>query len=110
LAQHLQLVIKDTGVQSNIDIGWLKAEQRWTVSNFHEAKVILNQGIGFCWIPSFLIQEELAAGKLVRLHLQGSQKRRIMLSLVIPNRDHQGPASKLLASYILKHHGVSTTD
>nr|WP_231640415.1 LysR family transcriptional regulator [Shewanella sp. Sh95] len=70
LAQHLQLVIKDTGVQSNIDIGWLKAEQRWTVSNFHEAKVILNQGIGFCWIPSFLIQEELAASKLVRLHLQ----------------------------------------
>jgi len=110
LAQHLQLVIKDTGVQSNIDIGWLKAEQRWTVSNFHEAKVILNQGIGFCWVPSFLIQEELATGKLVRLHLQGSQKRRIMLSLVIPNRDQQGPASKLLASYILKHHGVSTND
>lgn len=110
LAQHLQLVIKDTGLQPNVDIGWLKAEQRWTVSNFHEAKVILNQGIGFCWIPSFLIQEELAAGKLVRLHLQGSQKRRIMLSLVIPNRDQQGPASKLLASYLLKHHGVSTSD
>lgn len=109
LAQHLQLVIKDTGVQSNIDIGWLKAEQRWTVSNFHEAKVILKQGIGFCWIPSFLIQEELASGGLVRLHLQGSQKRRIILSLVIPNRDQQGPASKLLASMILKHHDQNTT-
>ncbi|MDT3308198.1 LysR family transcriptional regulator [Shewanella vaxholmensis] len=108
LAQYLQLVIKDTGVQSNIDIGWLKAEQRWTVSNFHEAKVILNQGIGFCWIPSFLVQEELASGKLVRLHLDGSQKRRIMLSLVIPNRDQQGPASKLLASLILKQHGIET--
>ncbi|MBU1390303.1 MAG: LysR family transcriptional regulator [Gammaproteobacteria bacterium] len=110
LAQYLQLVIKDTGVQSNIDIGWLKAEQRWTVSNFHEAKVILNQGIGFCWIPSFLIQEELASGKLVRLHLEGSQKRRIMLSLVIPNRDQQGPASKLLASLILQQHGIEPTN
>ncbi|MDT3280798.1 LysR family transcriptional regulator [Shewanella scandinavica] len=110
LAQYLQLVIKDTGVQSNIDIGWLKAEQRWTVSNFHEAKVILNQGIGFCWIPSFLVQEELASGKLVRLHLDGSQKRRIMLSLVIPNRDQQGPASKLLASLILKQHGIEPTN
>lgn len=110
LAQYLQLVIKDTGVQSNIDIGWLKAEQRWTVSNFHEAKVILNQGIGFCWIPSFLIQEELASGKLVRLHLDGSQKRRIMLSLVIPNRDQQGPASKLLASLILQQHGIEPTN
>ncbi|MCU8003100.1 MULTISPECIES: LysR family transcriptional regulator [unclassified Shewanella] len=110
LAQYLQLVIKDTGVQSNIDIGWLKAEQRWTVSNFHEAKVILNQGIGFCWIPSFLVQEELASGNLVRLHLEGSQKRRIMLSLVIPKRDQQGPASKLLASLILKQHGIETTN
>ncbi|AUD60497.1 LysR family transcriptional regulator [Shewanella sp. Pdp11] len=110
LAQYLQLVIKDTGVQSNIDIGWLKAEQRWTVSNFHEAKVILNQGIGFCWIPSFLVQEELASGKLVRLHLDGSQKRRIMLSLVIPNRDQQGPASKLLASLILQQHGIEPTN
>lgn len=110
LAQHLQLVIKDTGVQSNIDIGWLKAEQRWTVSNFHEAKVILNRGIGFCWIPSFLVLEELSSGKLVRLHLEGSQKRRIMLSLVIPNRDNQGPASKLLASLILQHHGIGVTN
>ncbi|MGL6123488.1 MAG: LysR family transcriptional regulator [Shewanella sp.] len=110
LAQYLQLVIKDTGVQSNIDIGWLKAEQRWTVSNFHEAKVILNQGIGFCWIPSFLVQEELASGNLVRLQLEGSQKRRIMLSLVIPNRDNQGPASKRLASLILKQHGIETTN
>lgn len=110
LAQYLQLVIKDTGVQSNIDIGWLKAEQRWTVSNFHEAKVILNQGIGFCWIPSFLVQEELASSNLVRLHLDGSQKRRIMLSLVIPNRDQQGPASKLLASLILKQHGIEPTN
>jgi DNA-binding transcriptional LysR family regulator len=107
LAQYLQLVIKDTGVQSNVDIGWLKAEQRWTVSNFHEAKVILHRGMGFCWIPSFLIQEELAAGQLVRLHLQGSLKRRIMLNLVIPNRDQQGPASKLLAALILQHHGIS---
>ncbi|MGI2066285.1 LysR family transcriptional regulator [Shewanella sp. MF08487] len=110
LAQHLQLVIKDTGVQSNADIGWLKAEQRWTVSNFHEAKEILNQGIGFCWIPSFLIQTELSSGHLARLHLSGNQKRRIMLSLVIPDRDQQGPASKLLTSLILKQHGIETTN
>ncbi|BFL84225.1 hypothetical protein LFREDSHE_26750 [Shewanella baltica] len=61
-------------------------------------------------IPSFLVQEELASSNLVRLHLDGSQKRRIMLSLVIPNRDQQGPASKLLASLILKQHGIEPTN
>ncbi|MGL5392540.1 MAG: LysR family transcriptional regulator [Shewanella sp.] len=106
LAQHLQIVIKDTGVHSNIDIGWLKAEQRWTVANFHEAKVILQQGIGFCWLPAYLVQDELAKGQLTRLHLEGSQKRRLMLSLVIPDRDNQGPASKQLTALILKQHQI----
>jgi len=108
LAQHLQIVIKDTGVHSNIDIGWLKAEQRWTVANFHEAKEILLRGMGFCWLPVYLVEQELAMGQLVRLHLEGNQKRRIMLSLVIPDRDNQGPASKLLTAMILKQHQIGT--
>jgi DNA-binding transcriptional LysR family regulator len=104
LVQHLQLVIKDTGIKGSPDTGWLKAEQRWTVTNFHEAKEILSQGIGFCWIPSFLVEEELAQGKLSRIMLQGSRSRKIILSLVIPNRDRQGPASKLLERLILAQH------
>jgi DNA-binding transcriptional LysR family regulator len=104
LIQHLQLVIKDTGIKGSPDSGWLKAEQRWTVTNFHEAKEILSKGIGFCWIPSFLVEEELAQGKLSRITLQGSRSRKVILSLVIPNRDRQGPASKLLESLILAQH------
>lgn len=106
LAQHLQLVIKDTGVHSNLDVGWLKAEQRWTVSNFHEALSILLSGIGFCWIPLFLVQDKIAAGELTRLTLQGSVNRQALLSLVIPNRDTQGPAAKHLETLFLRHHGI----
>lgn len=106
LAQHLQIVIKDTGSKAMNDIGWLKAEQRITVSNFHEAKVILSREIGFCWIPSFLVKDELAKGELHRLNLHGNLQRRITLNLVIPNRDNQGPASKLLESLILEQHNI----
>jgi len=106
LAQHLQIVIKDTGVKTSNDIGWLKAEQRWTVSNFYEAKTILARNIGFCWIPSFLVEQEVANKQLIRLHLRGSYHRKIMLNLVIPNRDQQGPACKLLESFILKQHNL----
>jgi DNA-binding transcriptional LysR family regulator len=106
LAQHLQLVIKDTGVHSTLDVGWLKAEQRWTVSNFHEAISILQSGIGFCWIPHFLVKDKIARGELTRLTLQGSFYRKVLLSLVIPNRDTQGPAAKHLESLFLKQHGI----
>ncbi|WP_445778131.1 LysR family transcriptional regulator [Shewanella sp.] len=104
LAQHLQIVIKDTGVKSTTDYGWLKAEQRWTVSNFHEAKAILAKNIGFCWIPSFIVQQELSSNQLTRLQLRGCSQRKAILNLVIPNRDQQGPASKLLENLILQQH------
>ncbi|QIR14749.1 LysR family transcriptional regulator [Shewanella aestuarii] len=106
LAQHLQIVIRDTGSNAINDTGWLKAEQRITVSNFHEAKVILSREMGFCWIPSFLVKAELERGQLHRLNLHGNLQRRITLNLVIPNRDNQGPASKLLESLILEQHDI----
>ncbi|QLE85688.1 LysR family transcriptional regulator [Shewanella sp. Scap07] len=104
LSQHLQIVIKDTGLKNTDDIGWLKAEQRWTVSNFHEALVILAKPIGFCWIPQHLVAQSLANGSLYQLTLKGGTRRRVMTSLVIPNRDRQGPASKLVEQLILNQH------
>lgn len=106
LAQHLQIVIKDTALVPNTDLGWLKAEQRWTVSNFHEAKTILRKGIGFCWIPQNLLTDELELQQLTRLQLKGASKRQATLSLVIPNRDKQGPASQLLETLIKQRHQV----
>lgn len=104
LAQHLQIVIKDTGQATHIDIGWLKAEQRWTVSNFHEALVILNRNLGFCWVPKYLVEPLINDGKLCQLNLKGNSHRKVMVSLVIPNRDLQGPASELLEKIIVTSH------
>ncbi|MBT1445972.1 LysR family transcriptional regulator [Shewanella sp. JM162201] len=107
LARHLQIVIRDTGTKTNQDMGWLKAEQRWTVNNFHEAKAILATGSGFCWLPQELVSSELDAGKLTRLYITGSEYRRIPINLIVPNRDEQGPASKHLEQLILAEHGIS---
>ncbi len=104
LAEHLQIVIKDTGQESNIDLGWLKAEQRWTVSNFHEALAILNRNIGFCWVPKHLVDSLIETGKLCQLHLKGNSHKKVMMSLIIPNRDRQGPASERLEQLIMAQH------
>lgn len=106
LTQHLQLVIKDTGDDPEENIGWLKAEQRLTVSNFHEAKAFLANNLGFCWIPEYLITEELDAGLLHRLKLQGGDRRSGVINLIVPDRDHQGPAAKLLESLFLAEHKI----
>ncbi|MCG9696558.1 LysR family transcriptional regulator [Shewanella sp. Isolate11] len=104
LAEHLQIVIKDTGQVERTDFGWLKAERRWTVSNFHEAITILNKGLGFCWVPAHYVNELIKNGKLHQLSLQGSSHRRAAVNLIIPNKDQQGPASQLLEQLILAQH------
>lgn len=108
LAQHLQIVIKDTAVSPNTDLGWLKAEQRWTVTNFHEAVVILKRGMGFCWLPEDIVLPLVKNGEFKKLNLRGSSKRKVTLSLVIPNRDKQGPASELIESLIKKRHQIAS--
>jgi DNA-binding transcriptional LysR family regulator len=105
LSQHLQIVIRDTAQKPAESAGWLKAEQRWTVGNFHEALDILQRGLGFCWLPDFIVQPALEAGSLVRLQLNQSSERQIPLSLVIPKEDKLGPGGRQLRQLILAIHG-----
>ena len=101
LAQHLQIVIKDTAKAPIEREGWLKAEQRWTVSQFETAIKFLLQGLGFCWLPIHEVQQYLDSGELVQLKVKGSSFRSITMSLVNPHSDRMGPGTKMLTDMIL---------
>ncbi|MBY6185631.1 LysR family transcriptional regulator [Marinobacter hydrocarbonoclasticus] len=101
LAQELQLVIRDTGALADKDLGWLKAEQRWTFSNFHEAIAVLHQGVGFCWVPEHLARPEIQAGRLSHLSQATVDFSLISLSLIIPNPDRLGPAAQRFAELLV---------
>lgn len=101
LISHLQIVISDTAKAPNApSMGWLRAEQRWTVSDFHHARDIMLSGKGFCWIPDYMIEEDLKRGDLCRIKTQDDLARSATLHLVIPNRDRLGPGAELLARLI----------
>jgi len=106
LSQFLQIVIRDTASKPQDGPGgWLKAEQRWTVSNFYEAIEILKSGIGFCWLPQHLAEPYLAEGSLCRLALQQSSERLVPMSLLTPKEEKLGPGSRQLRQLILALHG-----
>lgn len=105
LSQYLQIVIRDTAQKPLENIGWLKAEQRWTVDNFNEAIEILQLGLGFCWLPDFTATEALAKGDLIQLQLNNSSERLVPMSLLTPQEETMGPGSKQLRQLILAEHG-----
>ncbi|MAD74141.1 MAG: LysR family transcriptional regulator [Rheinheimera sp.] len=104
LSQYLQIVIRDTAQKPLENIGWLKAEQRWTVDNFNEAIEILQLGLGFCWLPDFTVASALAKGDLVQIQLSNSSERLAPMSLLTPQEETLGPGSKQLRQLILAEH------
>lgn len=93
LSQELQIVIRDTARHPNETQGWLKAEQRWTVTSFNEALQLVEAGIGFCWLPPFITSD---SEHLVELNLSGSSHRAGYIYLVQPKNEKTGPCARLL--------------
>lgn len=101
LSQYLQLVIRDTADNPKDDEGWLRAEQRWTVSHFDEALRLVRSGLGFCWLPPYIAEREMQKGHLRKLQLDGSSCRRGSLYLVLPKGEQTGPCARALADLII---------
>jgi DNA-binding transcriptional LysR family regulator len=103
LQQHLQLVIKDTSPTPNEKQGWLKSEQRWTVSSFSTAIDLLTHKIGFCWLPEFTVAQLIEEGSLTRLSIAGSSFRPLIFYIIKPKPDSCGPGSTLLYEQFIVH-------
>ncbi|ART62082.1 LysR family transcriptional regulator [Kushneria marisflavi] len=102
LRQHRQIVIRDSAQREQNDSGWLKAEQRWTVSHVATCLDILARGLGFAWVSQSRVQPLLDSGRLKALPLQAGGIREVPLSLYINDVEGTGPAVQAMAE-ALRH-------
>lgn len=100
LERHLHIVVRDGGVSTTRDFGWLNTAQRWTVTSPATRTEMVCAGLGFAWMATHRIQSHLAAGTLLPLRLRVGQKRKLSLSLIIANTERPGPAACQLVSII----------
>lgn len=103
LANYRQLVTRDSALEKNIDSGWLKADQRWTVSNISTAVEMICRGMGFAWVPVTRISRALALGELLPIPLQAGGGRSMMLQLYYARQDSMGPGIKRLAELLHRY-------
>lgn len=100
LERHLHIVVRDGGVSATRDFGWLNTAQRWTVTSPATRTEMVCAGLGFAWMATHKIQNQLAAGTLKPLRLRVGQKRKLSLSLIIANAERPGPAACQLVCII----------
>ncbi|MBJ7537818.1 LysR family transcriptional regulator [Marinomonas transparens] len=100
LSRELQLVIRDSAVETSVDAGWLGTDRRWTVSSLQSALEIVVSGVGFAWLPKADILEDLKAGNLKKLNLVSGGERKFHLYAVFGKGERTGPATRLLVELL----------
>lgn len=82
LRRHRQIVVSDSGPEQR-DAGWLGSEQRWSVSSFETSIEILEQGLGYAWLPAHRIRQSLQEGRLQPLNLYSGGRQQTDLYLLV---------------------------
>ena len=100
LSQQTQVVIRDSGKYAPQNIGWLNAENRWSVSSIEKAIDAISAGLGFGWLPERSIQQQLNSRKLKALNLRDGSIYSAALYLIFANKENPGPGTKRLATII----------
>lgn len=103
LKQQRQIVVRDSGIKRSSSAGWLGTEERWTVSNMTTVVRLLEQGLGFAWLPEHYIEAQLEAGTIKVLPMDSKGLRVVPLYMVFPDDDNTGPATQALAEIVRKH-------
>ncbi|MDH5409192.1 MAG: LysR substrate-binding domain-containing protein, partial [Gammaproteobacteria bacterium] len=105
LSQSLHVIVSDSGHVQTRDVGWLSSEHRWNVAKMETAIEIISRGLGFAWLPSHLIQQQLQQGTLKALPLEAGQRYKAHLFFVKTQQEHTGPAAQTLADLFLRPTG-----
>jgi DNA-binding transcriptional LysR family regulator len=100
LREHRQLVIRESGSKRSSSVLSLDASRRWTVSHSATAIDALCRGYGFAWFPEEKVREQLVAGSLKRLPLEGGGERYGTLYLILADPASAGPGTHRLAQII----------
>lgn len=100
LAQHMHVVIRDSGQHEKMDVGWLSSQDRWTVSSIDSALSAIEHGLGYGWIPGNRLFEALGDGRLKPLLLEQGSTYKAFLFMSFGHPQNIGPATRELADII----------
>jgi len=104
LHEHIELTIADSGLddrqfQDDLQFG---GERVFYLNGFIAKKNSILMGLGYGWVPDYLIEDELASGALVELDFVGGASHNFTPKLVHSSQRPLGRAGQLLSDLILK--------
>ncbi|MGL4579836.1 MAG: LysR family transcriptional regulator [Shewanella xiamenensis] len=103
LQQHVELTIEDSSPNKTYrDELQFGGDKVFYLSGFIMKKNALLKGLGFGWLPDFLVQEELLSGELMEVDFVGGSRYTFIPQLVSTLERPLGRAGKLFTELILE--------
>lgn len=99
LQQYIELTVQDSsgrGDENNLFGG----ERVFFLSGFMAKKQALLMGLGFGWMPLYMIEAELAAGSLCEVAYSGASRYRFTPHIVYRGDQNLGPAARRLVDLL----------
>lgn len=97
LRKHVHLIVSDsTRHRVPIDAGLIGAPQRWNFPDFLSRLEALRAGMGFAWMPTYLVEPDLRRGTLVPLLVEQRPPVRYRVARVHRTEPPLGRAGRLL--------------
>ncbi|NRD74480.1 LysR family transcriptional regulator [Shewanella sp. VB17] len=102
LQSHVELTIEDSSPDMNYhDELQFGGDKVFYLSGFMMKKNALEMGLGFGWMPDFLIQEELESKAMVEVDFNGGSRYSFSPKLVSTLQRPLGKAGNLFTAFIL---------
>jgi len=104
LHEHIEVTIADSGLadrqfQDDLQFG---GERVFYLNGFTAKKNSILMGLGFGWVPDYLIEQELLSKELIELDFVGGSSHDFTPKLVHSSQRPLGRAGQLLSELILK--------
>jgi DNA-binding transcriptional LysR family regulator len=102
LFDHVQIVqIDRSNLTANREFS-VYAGRTWRVSDLETKRQLVSAGIGWGYLPQYTIADDLAAGTLVRLWVEGMRDENAVALVLVRRRDRVlGPGAQWLLSRLL---------
>ena len=103
LQQYVELTIEDSSpVQNHRDEMQFKGDKVFYLSGFIMKREALLNGLGFGWLPDFLVKDKLENGELVEVNFVGGSRYIFTPQLVSTQTRPLGRAGQLFTDLILE--------
>lgn len=94
LKRHRFITVLDIDPRLDLSTSTLDRESSFQVGDFHNKKDVLLSGMGFGWMPEYLIHRELEAGELRIVQWNRESERVFFPHLYYPRGDRLGRAGR----------------